>query len=183
MSKCLRCRYVTHLALPSHRRYPIGANSTPQRQRQPKAPDKSLPFLSSFIFSGAGHPPPLDAGLLQPPVARKHPPHLPSRPCRPPLRCCHNHHHLNTSTTGATSPTLLPYNQRHPTLSHRQGVQKVCLAPPFPRHPHLLTLPVCVGCLTRVAAPIVPPSLCAPPHPAPPRPAHCPLLHAGGRRR
>src|SRR6266702_4814749 len=111
-------------------------------------------------------------------VARKHPPHLPSRPCRPPLRCCHNHHHLNTSMTGATSPTLSPYNRRHPTLSHRQGVQKVRLAPPFPRHPHLLTLPVCVGFCTRVAAHNVPALFSTLP-----RPARRPRRHAGGRRR
>src|SRR6266702_4279973 len=79
------------------------------------------------------------------PVARKHPPHLPSRTCRPPLRhrSHHNHHHLNASTTGTISPTPSPYNRCHPTLPHRQGVQKVRWPPPFLRHPHLLTLPLC----------------------------------------
>src|SRR6266702_3987105 len=48
------------------------------------------------------HRPPLDTGLLHPPVACKHPPHLPSRACMPPIRPPHNHHHLNASTTGVT---------------------------------------------------------------------------------
>src|SRR6266702_8920647 len=71
-----------HLASPSHRRYPVGAainpisaNSTPQLQRQPKAPDKSFPFLSSFIFNGAGHPPPPALTRRKPPFpSRSHPP-------------------------------------------------------------------------------------------------------------
>ena len=51
-----------------------------------------------------------------------------------------------------------------------QGVQKVHWPPPFPQDPQLLTLPLCVGHSTRVAAPIVPPSLhtlpCPPSSPA-----------------
>ncbi len=110
------------------------------------------------------------------PVARKHPPHLPSRACRLPFRrrCRHNHHHLNASTTGATSPTPSPYNRRHPTSPHRQGVQKVRWPPPFPRDPHLLTLPLCVGRSTHVAAPVAPPGLRAPPRPTPPHPPSSP---------
>src|SRR6266702_5411930 len=98
-------------ASPSHRRYPVGATSTPQLPHQPrghynrhhvtpcrhanyplhqpshasraltshpaavaltapstpkKAPDKSFPFLFSFIFNGAGH-------LLDALVAPAHP--------------------------------------------------------------------------------------------------------------
>src|SRR6266702_3940991 len=116
-------------------------------------------------------------------MARKHPPHLPLRTCRQPLRCCrrHNHHHLNASTTGATSPTPSPYNQLHPTLPHRQGVQKVRWPPPFPQDPHLLTLPLCVGRSIHVAAPIAPSGLCT--HPAPPPPTRRPPLQAWGHRR
>src|SRR6266702_3633204 len=116
-------------------------------------------------------------------VARKHPPHLPSRTCRPPLRRRrrHNHHHLNASTTGATSPTPSPYNPRHPPFPHRQGVQKVRWPPPFPRDPHLLTLPLCVGRSTRVAAPVAPPGLRAPPRPA--RVLPCMPGGAGGTAR
>src|SRR6266702_2708640 len=121
---------------------------------------------------------PLDTGLLHPPVARKHPPHLHSRACRPPLRHCHHNHLLNASTTGATSPTPSPYNWRLPTLPHRQGVQKVRWPPPFLRHPHLLTLPLCVGRPTHVAAPVAPPVYA-------PHPTRTPSLctHAGGCRR
>ncbi len=128
-----------------------------------KASDKSFPLFFPFVFNGAGHLPSTQAVAL--PVARKHPPHLPSRACRPPFRrrCRHNHHHLNASTTGATSPTSSPYNRRHPTSPHKQGVQKVRWPPPFPRDPHLLTLPLCVGRSTRVAAPVAPPGLRAPP--------------------
>ena len=105
-----------------------------------------------------------NAHSVHPPVAHKHPPHLPSCACRLPFhrRCHHNHHHLNASMTSATSLTPSPYNWRHPTLPHGQGVQKVRWPPPFLQDPHLLTLSLCVGCPTRVAAPIAPPGLCAP---------------------
>src|SRR6266702_1645379 len=79
-----------------------------------------------------------------PPLARMHATHSPS-PQPPPPQCL--------------------YDWRHPTLPHRQGVQKVRWPPPFPRHPHLLTLPVCVGRPTRVAAPVGPPCLRALPRP------------------
>src|SRR6266702_5187977 len=36
-------------------------------------------------------------------------PHLPLCACRPPICPCHNHHHLNASTTGTTSPTPSPH--------------------------------------------------------------------------
>src|SRR6266702_4585573 len=62
-------------------------------------------------------------------------------------------------------PPQCLYDQRHLTLPHRQGVQKVRWPPPFPRHPHLLTLPVCVGRPTHVAAPVGPPCFRAPPRP------------------
>ncbi len=66
-------------------------------------------------------------------------------------------------------------------MPHRQGVQKVCWPPPFPQDPHLLTLPLCVGCSTHVAAPVAPSGLHA--CPAPSHPARHPPLHAGGHRR
>src|SRR6266571_6678103 len=97
---------------------------------------------------------------------------------------CKHHPHLNASTTGTTSPTLSPYNRRHPTLPHRQGVQKVRWPPPFPQDPHLLTLPLCVGRSTHVAAPVAPPGLHAPPpipsHPAPPAILPCMPGGTGG---
>ncbi len=103
---------------------------------------------------------------VAPPMACKHPPHLPSCTCRLPLHCHHHHnnHHLNASTTSTTSPTPSPYNWRHLTFPHRQGVKKVHWPSPFLQHPHLLTLPLCVGHPTCVAAPIVPPRLCVPLH-------------------
>src|SRR6266702_1703908 len=139
-----------------------------------KASDKSFPLFFPFVFNGAGHLPSTQARCTPrgTPRGTQAPTHLPSRACRPPFRrrCRHNHHHLDASTTGATSPTPSPYNRRHPTLPHRQGVQKVRWPPPLPRDPHLLTLPLCVGRSTRVAAPVAPPGLRAPPRPAPPLP-------------
>ena len=115
---------------------------------------------------------------MHPPVARKHPPHLPSRACRLPLRrrCRHNHHHFNASTTGATSPTLSPYNRRHPTLPHRQGVQKVLAPtisarPPFAHPPPLCRSSHSHGCP------------CCTPRFTRPTPSCRPPLHARGRRR
>src|SRR6266702_6016919 len=110
------------------------------------------------------------------PVACKHPPHLPSCACRPPFRhhCRHHHLRLNASMTGTTSLTLSPYNRRHLTSPHRQGVQKVRWPPPFPQDPHLLTLPLCVGHSTHVAAPVAPQFTRPAPHPIPPRPPSSP---------
>ncbi len=163
---CHPLRGAKHpLDLPSHASWAHTSHPTAIALTVPSAPkkasDKSFPLFFPFIFNGAGH--------------------LLSRACRLPLRRRHNHHHLNASTTSATSPTPSPYNRHHPTLLHRQGVQKVRWPPPFPRDPHLLTLPLCVGRSTRVAAPVAPSGLRA--RPVPPRPARRPPLHTGGRRR
>src|SRR6266702_1542860 len=120
-----------------------------------KAPDKSSPFFFSFIFNGAGHPPPLDTGLFHPPVACKHPPHLPSRACMPPIRPPHNHHHLNASMTGVTQ------------LCHTDRGCKRCAGPhhfrdtPFTHPPRLCRSSHSCGCpcwpplFTRPAPPAV----------------------------
>jgi len=145
-----------------------------------KASDKSFPLFSPFVFNGAGHFPSTQAHCT-PHGMQAPPPHLPSCACWPPL-CCHhrhNHHHLNASTTtSATSLTPSLYNRCHPTLPHRQGVQKVRWPPPFPQDHHLLTLPLCVGRSTRVAAPVAPSGLCA--HPAPPAILPCMPGGVGG---
>ena len=166
MSHVTLCRHANHLLhLPSHASWAHTSHPTAIALTVPSAPkkssDKTFPLFSPFIFNSAGH--------------------LPSRACRLPLHRRHNHHHLNASMTGATSLTPLPYNWRLLTLPHRQGVQKVCWPPPFLQDPHLLTLPLCVGHSTCMAAPIAPSGLRA--CPVPPCPACCPPLHARGCRR
>ncbi len=147
-----------HLTLPSHRRYPVGAainpvgaNSTPQLQRQPKAPDKSFPFLSSFIFNGAGHPPPRCR-----PVAAPHGTQAPTPPPLAPMQA---------------APALLPqppppqylYNRSHltdtvalqpasPDFVTQTGGAKGALGPtisatpPFTHPPHLCRSSHLSGC-------------------------------------
>src|SRR6266702_2077153 len=89
-----------------------------------KAPDKSFPFFFSFIFNGAGHPPPLTpplpptpASRTPPPVARKHPPPTPPR--------AHAGHPFALATTTTTSMPLRPappHRPRRPTT----GVTRLC---------------------------------------------------------
>src|SRR6266702_2106042 len=174
----LTCVAGTHK--PPHRRRPHCAKCTLKKPQISHSPFFSPSSLMVQDTSPRHRPVAL-------PMACKHPPPLPPTACRPPFRChCrHNHHHLNASTTSATSLTPSPYNQHHPTSPHRQGVQKVCWPPPSLRDPHLLTLPLCVGRSTCVAAPVAPPRCHAPPPPPapPPLPAvlPCMLGGAGGK--
>ncbi len=62
-----------------------------------KAPDKSFPFLPSFIFNGAGHPPPLTQACCTPPW------HTSTHPTSP---HAHAGHPFTVATTTTTSMPL-----------------------------------------------------------------------------
>src|SRR6266702_3501952 len=128
-------------ASPSHRRYPVGATSTPQLPHQPRGRYNRRHVTLCGHANHLLHPPshaswahtshPAAVALTMPSAPKKasdksFPPfspfifngagHLPSRACRLPLRRRHNSHHLKASTTSTTSPTPSPtpspYNWR-----------------------------------------------------------------------
>src|SRR6266702_1470008 len=133
-----------------------------------KASDKSFPFFSPLSLmmkdTSPQHRP------IAPPCGMQAPTPPPLMcmqvtllpllsPPPPPPQCLYDCHHF-------PDPVILQLVS--PDFATWTGGAKGVLAPTISTRPHLLTLPLCVGHSTCVAAPVAPLSLCALPHPAPP---------------